>query len=207
MGSPHPTRAAVLDTALELLAADGPAGVTIASITRASGVSNGSIYHHFGSRDGVLRALLVDCFADLVTTLTAALDDRPAQDCIRDLVARHLAWVQQHPGKAAAIYRVPLHAGVLSDDPDDPDTRAVLARKASAAAALLPWIRARQDAGELRAIPDWALDPIALAPVHEAARRGLSGPDVEREVADMVWAGLAGPAETSRRPRPPCRLS
>lgn len=116
--APTPTRDAVLDAALQLLAEDGPGGVTIARITGLSGVSNGSIYHHFGSREGVLLALLVDCFADLVATLAQALDDRPARECIRDLVARHLAWVREHPGKAAVLYRVPLDATVLSGTAD-----------------------------------------------------------------------------------------
>lgn len=150
-------------------------------------MSNGSIYHHFGSREGVLLALLVDCFADLVATLAQALDDRPARECIRDLVARHLAWVREHPGKAAVLYRVPLDATVLSGTAD---CQRAVHTKDLAAAPLVRWMRARQTAGELRSVPDWALDPIVLAPVHEAARRGLLSAEAEEQVAAMVWAGL-----------------
>ena len=48
------TRTAVLDAAAELFDARGYAAVSIGDLTAASGVSNGSIYHHFGAKDGVL---------------------------------------------------------------------------------------------------------------------------------------------------------
>ncbi|QTR02384.1 TetR/AcrR family transcriptional regulator, partial [Saccharothrix algeriensis] len=52
---------AVLDAALALVEAGQP--VTIGALTARSGVSNGSIYHHFGSRAGVFEVLYDDSFA------------------------------------------------------------------------------------------------------------------------------------------------
>jgi len=46
----------MLDAALTLLDRDGPPGVTIAAISRESGVSNGALYHRFGDRRGLLLA-------------------------------------------------------------------------------------------------------------------------------------------------------
>jgi AcrR family transcriptional regulator len=46
----------MLDAALTLLDRDGLAGVTIAAISRESGVSNGALYHRFGDRRGLLLA-------------------------------------------------------------------------------------------------------------------------------------------------------
>lgn len=45
---------AVLDHARRLWVEGGPAGVTIRALASESGVSNGAIYHAFGSRDGLL---------------------------------------------------------------------------------------------------------------------------------------------------------
>jgi AcrR family transcriptional regulator len=44
----------VLDAAESLVVACGPAAVTIRAISAAVGVSNGAVYHTFGSRMGLL---------------------------------------------------------------------------------------------------------------------------------------------------------
>ena len=44
----------VLDAAEALAVASGPAAVTIRGISAAVGVSNGALYHSFGSRAGLL---------------------------------------------------------------------------------------------------------------------------------------------------------
>src|SRR3954454_21439106 len=69
------TRVAVLDAAAELFDARGYAAVSIADLTAASGVSNGSIYHHFGAKDGVLAALVLDALAGYQGGLVAVLAD------------------------------------------------------------------------------------------------------------------------------------
>lgn len=46
----------LVDAALEILARHGFAGLTIAEVSRVSGVSNGSLYHRFGGREGLLNA-------------------------------------------------------------------------------------------------------------------------------------------------------
>ena len=46
----------MLDAALTLLDRDGMAGLTIAAVSRESGVSNGALYHRFGDRRSLLLA-------------------------------------------------------------------------------------------------------------------------------------------------------
>ena len=50
------TKAALIDAAVALLDEYGEQGLRIADIHRISGVSVGSLYHHFGSRDGLVKA-------------------------------------------------------------------------------------------------------------------------------------------------------
>ena len=50
---------AVLDHARRLWVEGGPGGVTIRGLAAESGVSNGAIYHAFGSRDGLLARIWV----------------------------------------------------------------------------------------------------------------------------------------------------
>lgn len=53
------TRERVLDAAAALIIDRGIADVTLKDIQEQSGVSNGSIFHHFGSKDGIVIQLFV----------------------------------------------------------------------------------------------------------------------------------------------------
>ena len=65
-------RQAILDVALELfLDDDGTA--TIEEICRRSGASNGSVYHHFGSKDGIAGELTARFLSDYQEGFARAL--------------------------------------------------------------------------------------------------------------------------------------
>jgi AcrR family transcriptional regulator len=54
---PEEARALILDAAEALMTVDGPAGLRLQDVARAAGVSHPTILHHFGSREGLVRAL------------------------------------------------------------------------------------------------------------------------------------------------------
>ena len=56
------TREALIDTASELLASKGAAGTTFDAISERSGISRGSIRFHFGSKNGLLLAVVERVF-------------------------------------------------------------------------------------------------------------------------------------------------
>ncbi|WP_447003234.1 TetR/AcrR family transcriptional regulator [Saccharothrix isguenensis] len=173
-------RQAVLDAALALVDEGGLDAVTISALTARSGVSNGSVYHHFGSRAGVFAVLYGESFAHCVAAMIPALDVGDAEEAVRAMVARYLDWVVRNPGRARFLYAAPLTA--------DP------AAKAEVFAPVARWFAARMAAGEVREIPLWALDPVIMGPAHECARRFLAG-GLELAVAgefigDAVWAAV-----------------
>jgi AcrR family transcriptional regulator len=51
-------RQLILAAAEELLVANGPVGVSVRAVAERVGMTDAGIYHHFGSRDGLLAALL-----------------------------------------------------------------------------------------------------------------------------------------------------
>ena len=53
------TREKVLEAAERLVIEHGHQNVSMKELVDLSGVSNGSIFHHFGSKDGVLQAIFV----------------------------------------------------------------------------------------------------------------------------------------------------
>ncbi|MCC8247362.1 TetR/AcrR family transcriptional regulator [Saccharothrix luteola] len=172
---------AVLDAALALVDEGGLDAVTISALTARSGVSNGSVYHHFGSRAGLFTVLYGESFAHCVAAVAPALDGGDAEKAVRAVVARYLAWVTEHPGRARFLYAAPSTA--------DP------AVKADVFEPVARWFAARMAAGELREIPLWALDAVVMGPAHECARRHLMGvldlAQASDLVGDAVWAAVA----------------
>src|SRR6266852_1439091 len=82
-----------------LSAAQGPAAVTIASITARLGAPTGSFYHRFASRSVVLGELWLRTVVDFQKGIGAALD---AGDGLR--AALHTpAWVRAHPDNARLL--------------------------------------------------------------------------------------------------------
>ncbi|WP_236796087.1 TetR/AcrR family transcriptional regulator [Amycolatopsis sp. GM8] len=52
------TERRVLDAAMDLIARNGSRGVTLAQVGEAAGYSRGIVYHHFGSRERLLEAVV-----------------------------------------------------------------------------------------------------------------------------------------------------
>ncbi|WP_053171213.1 TetR/AcrR family transcriptional regulator [Streptomyces sp. SBT349] len=77
---PSPTRARTLRAAAEVLATDGPGGLSVRRIAAAAGTSTMSIYHHFGGKAGLLDALYVEGFAALRTAQTPPRGEDPEED-------------------------------------------------------------------------------------------------------------------------------
>ena len=70
------TKRALLDAALADMEATGEASIRITKILQESGVTNGSLYHHFGSREGLVQAAIAERFLGSVTKGLAAFARR-----------------------------------------------------------------------------------------------------------------------------------
>jgi TetR/AcrR family transcriptional regulator, repressor for neighboring sulfatase len=76
--------AAVLDAAMTLFAAHGPASVSVRDIAAAAGVNHALVHRHFGSKQAVLRAVLERAAYELAAVAAAITD---SQDGIAQLFA------------------------------------------------------------------------------------------------------------------------
>src|SRR4051812_22348649 len=97
-------RQAILDVALGLFL-DEDSDATIDEICRRSGASNGSVYHHFGSKDGIAAELTARFLADYQRGFLQALREGAARHGVRAAVAHHLRWVVAHPDWARFLLR------------------------------------------------------------------------------------------------------
>lgn len=61
--SPHPTAVTLMDTVSKMLDGDNPHDILVDEVLRISGVSRGSLYHHFGDFPGLVQATLLRRFS------------------------------------------------------------------------------------------------------------------------------------------------
>lgn len=69
----HPTRDRLIDTMVELLDGSDPEHITADQVLSASGVSKGSLYHHFEDFEDLLEAALIARFSVNVDVTIEAL--------------------------------------------------------------------------------------------------------------------------------------
>jgi len=100
--TPEEARRLILDAAQARLAQTGPDGLRLQDIAADAGISHPSILHHFGSREGLVRALIREAVDELKAKLFAALSvERPSTeaqldqvfDAFRNGLAQRLAWL------------------------------------------------------------------------------------------------------------------
>jgi AcrR family transcriptional regulator len=100
--TPEEARRLILETAQALIASTGPEGLRLQDIAAAAGISHPLILHHFGSREGLVRALTRQAVAELRDKLVAAMESSEYSveeqldrvfDAFRDGLAQRLAWL------------------------------------------------------------------------------------------------------------------
>ena len=109
--SAETARKEILDAARKRLSEGGPEAIRLQDIARDVGIAHPTILHHFGSRDGLIRALdaqVVDALSsDIVTLLKDSnasiaeveLIERVAQTMEAQGLARVIAWwAMREPG-------------------------------------------------------------------------------------------------------------
>lgn len=87
------TRAHLIDVAMRLFAAHGYDGTSIEAVLADSGVSRGSLYHHFAGKDALFLAVLEAVGAGLAEQTAAALQD--ARDPVEILRIGCRQWIRQ----------------------------------------------------------------------------------------------------------------
>lgn len=187
-------RAEILAAALACFNEHGVEAAAIGDICARAGASIGSVYHHFGSKEGIAAALLVDGLRSNVEQLRQRLHGvRGARAGIRALVASLVDWVVAHPDWARFIYTVsPRSAGAAGA----PGLSAV---NEDYRQLLDDCFGAQLKAGALRRLPRECLPSLLLGPVHDYARRWLGGQvstdprELVEVFANAAWLAVRAP--------------
>ncbi|MDH5675194.1 MAG: TetR/AcrR family transcriptional regulator [Myxococcales bacterium] len=89
--SAEQARARILEAAARRLAEVGPEGLRLTELATELGVSHPAILHHFGSREGLVAAVVRQAVATLNQELETAFDQRPGRVAILEMLAEFFA--------------------------------------------------------------------------------------------------------------------
>jgi AcrR family transcriptional regulator len=179
------TRDRVLDVVLAMLEEGGEVAVRIDEVRDRSGVSIGSLYHHFGDRDGLIVAAQVRRFARFAEAEIAALSDIVERSEDVDQFRRAIRQLTLHSASQLRTAERWARVAVLASSVGRPElaeeVRAIQTR-------LTDEFQAHVAQGQARGFFRSDLDPRAVALFVEAYSLGLVLNELdERPVSEQSW--------------------
>ncbi|MFD8620828.1 MULTISPECIES: TetR/AcrR family transcriptional regulator [unclassified Streptomyces] len=100
-------RRAILTAALDVIAANGPAALSLRDLARRAGVSHAAPAHHFKDRTGLLTAVAAEGYALFADALAGAPD-------LRERGVAYVRFAATHPAHFQVMFRPDLYR---TDDP------------------------------------------------------------------------------------------
>jgi AcrR family transcriptional regulator len=183
-------RASVLEAALDCFTRAGIDGTTIGDIQKAARCSVGSLYHHFGSKEGIAEELFIEGISRFNRGMVRRLHRcASAEESVKAVVRFYSDWSTRN--RALASY---LHSRDI-DFSDEARARLKVVYRRYIA-EVFGWFAPFVSGGEMRALPPDAYVPLISGPIQEYVRRWLSGhyerpPGTLKELfADAAWQAV-----------------
>ncbi|MBP2704594.1 TetR/AcrR family transcriptional regulator [Microbispora sp. RL4-1S] len=186
-------RTRIIEGALRRFSQSGVSATTLASLREESGVSVGSFYHHFTSKEhvfGVLYAEILDAYqAAFLAELTR---HRDARDGVEAIVALHMAWCGEHPERARLFITERPPRRTEPGGPEVAESRRAFLRSVS------DWWRPHMKDGLLRPVSPTMCYVLWLGPAQEMCRLWFAGAhqptEAEiHELGEAAWNSLKMP--------------
>jgi len=199
------TRTRILDAALACFLEAGYEQTTIARIRERSGVSNGTLFHRFPTKEAIADALYVEAIADFHEGLWRLLARRPRslRAAVRGTIAHQIEWIEANVERARFVYT----RGTLEGD--SPGSAELQEMNRRLADAYQTWLAPLIERGAVRPMRMLVLNAVVTGPTHAIARRWLAGQVISPlhayldELADAACAALSGtPAAVRDAPAP-----
>lgn len=163
-------RQSILDAALVCFLERGIAATTAEEIRDRSGASIGSIYHHFGDKEGIAGAVYVEGIRSYQEGFLRVIGrQRGARPGIEGAVRYHLRWVEANPERARYLFAVrePQMVGSMRAEVRELNRRFY--------GAVEGWVSPHMRAGVLRALSADLLQALWFGPAQHFARLWLTG--------------------------------
>ena len=194
------TKERILQAALAAFTEHGYAAATIADIRKRSGISTGSIYHHYGSKEAVAAALYTRGIRRYQCGFSQALlCARNAEAGVRQSIRFHLDWVGDNPDWARFLLGQGRAEWLRAE------AGAITEQNKRFRDAIETWLDEQVAAGSLAPLtPEVVLSLLVGAPQF-LVRAWVSGwiAELPRDQADLLadtaWRALRPTAETRKQ--------
>lgn len=98
---------AVVDAAVAVIDADGPAALSLAAVASRTGVATPSLYKHVSSLDALRSLVQLRVLTELGDMLADAVLGRSTDDALRALMNAYRDYAVTHPNRYAALPQQP----------------------------------------------------------------------------------------------------
>jgi AcrR family transcriptional regulator len=177
-------RRALLDAAIQEVAVDDPANLSLRAVARTVGVSHAAPKNHFADKTALLTAIAVEGFDNLAgAMIEAAVEAGGGQAALVSAGRSYVRFAAEHPGHFRVMWR-----NEILDRDDEELTRAGEATFEG----LQSLVADAQSDGWATGRPAEDLAVLAWSVVHGLAQLHLDGP-----LHDMLGDDLEGLAETT----------
>ena len=184
-------RREIIDAALACFVEDGFVNVTMKDIRVRSGASNGSIYHHFKSKEQLAAAVYLEGITDYQQGLLSELVKNPgARDGIYAMVRYDLHWVKRNPAWTYYLFQM-RHADFMQTA-----EKSILEKNKIFVSGIAKWFSDAVKSGKLRTLPPELYISLILGPCQEFARHWIlrdRKADIEsaiEEISKAAWNAL-----------------
>ncbi len=191
-GTRKATKRHVLSCALACFDERGFDAVTIDDIRQQSGASTGTIYHHFGNKEGLAAAIYLAALDDQQAGFEAAMQaTHGVREAIAAWIEVYIGWVVANPRLARFMFqsRRSVAAGAAKDD--------LKGRNDKRYGALQTFLRNGVEAGVVRALPAEIYASLLIGQSENYCRAWLSGRVKTSPLehvgifADAAWRSIA----------------
>lgn len=173
------TRSVLIGTARPLFADRGYQGVPAEEIMQEAGVTRGALYHHFGGKAGLFRAVFEEIEEEITTTITERVDDLAPAEAMTTALGAFLDLCARPDVVRVALMDAPAVLGW-------PEWREAEARHGLGLIRLL--LDRAHGAGLLAATPSPALAQILLGAVIEGVLTIAHAADLQEARSDVEAA-------------------
>jgi len=184
-------RRQIIEAALACFAQNGVIETTMEEIQLKAGVSNGSLYHHFKSKDQLVAAVYLEGILDYQNGLLEQVTKQAeARDGILALVGFHLGWVNEYPEWSAYLFQS------RSDDFSTEVHRSIAAANQGFFTELESYFQPFVETGILKNTPPFIRLSLLLGPCQQCAQLMLNKncaidlTETVGQISEGIWLAL-----------------
>lgn len=97
-------RRALVDAALELVAEQGPSGITLREAARRAGVTHAAPYRHFADKEALLAAVAEEGFLRLRAEIEQALQQAGAHERVETVGVAYVRFARHNPSQFRVMF-------------------------------------------------------------------------------------------------------